>query len=440
MQEMIVLQTETEPTPAGETPSIRVYRPTPQKVQKEEEPFDFEKMFAPPQPEKPREDPVLPQQDQPPTPPENKPGKPKLLSLKLCMMAVLLGAFVWCYPKLSPSIDGYLYRILQLSVGEIGESFFDTPQEEVTQPINEQTSPQPESEQPEQVKEQQIQQSSPEGPAIVGTAENTTGDGKVKVQTFSAVAGGIYVPLQHGLIKNVTKQHNSVIEQAVKQDVAFTLTDTDKPQILLMHTHTTESYLSKESGSFDTEARFRSTDKSENMARVGEAAAAVLKEAGIGVIHDTILHDHPSYSGSYARSAETVKAYLKEYPSIRIVLDLHRDAIGEKDEIIAPTATVDGKKAAQLMIVSGCDDGTMGMPHYLDNLAFAAKLQNHLEQLYPTLTRPVLFDYRKYNQDLTTGSLLIEVGSSGNTLEQAVYSGELLGHALVRFFETEIGA
>ena len=111
---------------------------------------------------------------------------------------------------------------------------------------------------------------------------------------------------------------------------------------------------------------------------------------------------------------------------------MHRDAI-ERDsgERIAPVAEIDGKNAAQIMIISGCDDGTMGMPDYMKNFRFAALLQNQLEGDWEGLTRPVLFDYRKYNQDMTTGSILIEVGGHANSIDQALYSGELIGKSLV---------
>jgi stage II sporulation protein P len=111
---------------------------------------------------------------------------------------------------------------------------------------------------------------------------------------------------------------------------------------------------------------------------------------------------------------------------------VHRDAISGEGYAMQPVAEINGKKAAQIMIISGCDDGTMGMPNYMQNFHFACLLQQQMETDYPTLTRPILFDYRKYNQDLTTGSLLIEVGSHGNTLEQAAYAGELFGKSLAR--------
>jgi stage II sporulation protein P len=121
---------------------------------------------------------------------------------------------------------------------------------------------------------------------------------------------------------------------------------------------------------------------------------------------------------------------LEQYPSIKVVLDIHRDAISGDGIAYQPYVEIDGKEAAQVMIISGCDDGTLGMPSYIRNFRFACRLQERLEGDNPGLTRPILFDYRHYNQDLTTGSLLIEVGSHCNTLEQAQYSGQLIGRSL----------
>lgn len=350
---------------------------------------------------------------------------------------IVLGLFIWAYPKICPVIDRFCYQIVKVGTvlsnrqDTVSDAETDDVQQEEIKETPEDTSSDPET--PEKEKIESTASESDQSAQVIGTIDNTTGDGVVNVQTFSAVAGGIYVPLQHGLVKNVTEVSNAVLAKAAKNDVAFELCDTEKPQVLIMHTHTTESYLSEESSSYNTEASFRTKDNTQNMVRVGEQIVSVLEQAGIGVLHDTTLHDYPSYSGSYARSAETVKKYLEQYPSVKIVLDIHRDAIGSNGSITAPTTTVDGRKAAQIMIISGCDDGTMDMPNYLKNFAFAAALQNQLEQMYPTLTRPVLFDYRKYNQDLTTGSLLIEIGSNANTLDQAVYAGELFGNALAKF-------
>lgn len=202
------------------------------------------------------------------------------------------------------------------------------------------------------------------------------------------------------------------------------------PQVLIMHTHTHESYQIDERGYYDESYTCRSADPTQSVVAVGAAMAEALAENGICVIHDGTIHDE-AYSGAYSRSEETVKRILNEYPSIKVVLDIHRDAVEEADGTrVSLISEIEEKSAAQVMIISAADDGTYNMPDYLDNFHFACALQRRLESDYAGITRPVLFQYCQYNQQLSTGSLLIEVGSHGNTLEQAVYSGRLVGKSL----------
>ena len=264
-------------------------------------------------------------------------------------------------------------------------------------------------------------------------------DGIITPLTYGYMSGTDYIDLDGGgQIRNVTSVSNSILEEESRKPLDFEIEFNGEPQILIMHTHETESYEPYTRDFYDSSFTSRTTDDSKNMAAVGSAIAAQLENAGIGVIHDTTKHDYPSYNGSYDRSRVTVQNILDEYPSIKVVLDIHRDAIERADGTrIAPTTEINGKKAAQLMIICGCDDGTMGMPNCLKNFRFASALQQQFETDYPTLSRPVLFDYRKYNQDMTTGSLLIEVGGHANSIEEAVYSGELIGKSLVDLFTKE---
>lgn len=260
--------------------------------------------------------------------------------------------------------------------------------------------------------------------------DSFSGDGVVTPLCYGSGTGSNYIDLPlGGQIRNVTKLSSETIaaEAGLAPDFNIELnTPENEPQILIMHTHTTESYQPDDSGHYDPDYICRTTDNSKNMVAVGDAMTKVFESRGIRTYHDTTVHDYPSYNGSYDRSRVTVEDILEKYPSIKVVLDVHRDAIErESGEIIAPTVTVKGKKSAQVMIICGCDDGTMGMPDCMKNLRTASLFQQYMEKRYNGLTRPVLYDYRKYNQDLTTGSLLIEVGGHGNSLEQAVYAGEL---------------
>ena len=233
-----------------------------------------------------------------------------------------------------------------------------------------------------------------------------------------------------GQVQNKTSVSNNTLISESTAMPDFHISTDGKPQVLIMHTHTTESFEPYVRSNYDPSFNYRSTDPAYNMVSVGNAITAQLESAGIGVIHDTTVHDYPSYNGSYERSAETIKSILEQYPSICVVLDIHRDAIQDGNTLMQPVVEIDGKESAQVMIISGCDDGTMDMPNYMENFHFACRLQESMEKMYPGLTRPILFDYRKYNQDLTTGSLLLEVGTHGNTLEQVQYAGELIGKSL----------
>lgn len=243
--------------------------------------------------------------------------------------------------------------------------------------------------------------------------------------------GERYLALAAGSIRNLTSYTAAELQQVLAQPgLPFSIElDSTEPQVLIMHTHATECYAEAD-GWVDPANNGRTTDTAANMAAVGAELAAALNAAGICTVQDTTLHDYPSYNGSYGRSRTTVEEWLAAYPGIRIVLDVHRDAIETEGTRIKPTALINGQKAAQLMIISGADDGTMGMPEFRQNLRFAAALQSAVEGAYPGLTRPVLFDYRNYNQQLTTGSLLLEIGGHGNTLAEAKYTARLVGQAL----------
>lgn len=217
----------------------------------------------------------------------------------------------------------------------------------------------------------------------------------------------------------------------------ITILKNGNPQVLIMHTHTTESYLAEDNGMFKIGGSSRSTDENLNMIAVGNEIADKLNAAGIVTLHDKTMHDYPSYSGAYERSAVTVESYLEQYPSIEVVLDIHRDAISTSDtNKIKPTVTINGKKAAQVMIINGCEYGNItDYPNWRENLRFGLRVQQAMETMYPGLARPLMFDDRKYNQQLTNGSILIEMGSDSNTLEEAKYSGQLVGDALVSVLE-----
>ena len=251
---------------------------------------------------------------------------------------------------------------------------------------------------------------------------------------YGGYSGDDYIKLPGGgMVWNCTEDSSEELSSAAGElpDISITKGSAE-PQVLIVHTHTTESYEPYQRTYYDADYPFRTRDPDYNMTRVGEALAERLAEQGISVLHDGTIHDYPAYTGAYDRSEVTIRAALEKYPSIKVIIDLHRDAISSADgSRTAPVAEVDGRNAAQFMIITGCDDGRFGnMPGYLENFRLACLIQQSAEKLYPGLARPVLFDYRNYNQHISTGSLLIEVGSHANSLDEAVYSGELLGDCM----------
>lgn len=227
---------------------------------------------------------------------------------------------------------------------------------------------------------------------------------------------------QNMWVKNSNKNHTLDVAQELAKQPAVKIRKNGEPQVLIYHTHTTEAFLG------DT----RTTDKTRSVCAVGDEIAKQLKAAGIGVLHDTTYHDYPAYNGSYGRSAVTMKNILKKYPGIQVTLDIHRDAMTRSDGTqIKPTATVNGKKAAQVMIISGCDDtGDLGFPDWEYNLRLAVRLQKSVSDQYPGLARPLNFCARRYNENMTKGSLLVEFGTNANTLDEVKYSGDLFGKSL----------
>lgn len=210
---------------------------------------------------------------------------------------------------------------------------------------------------------------------------------------------------------------------ALYQELPFSLAPASEgPQILIIHTHTTEAYTPDGVDVYaPSDENTRTLEEPYNMLRVGDEMEAVFTEMGLSVIHDRGVYDYPSYNGAYGRSGAAVEGYLKQYPTIKLVLDVHRDAlVGSDGTVYKAVTTVDRVKTAQVMVVVGTDAGGGVHPGWRDNLALGAKLQKNLDTLYPTLARPMALRQSVYNQALLPGSLLVEVGTHGNTLQEAL--------------------
>ena len=202
-----------------------------------------------------------------------------------------------------------------------------------------------------------------------------------------------------------------------------------EPTVLIIHTHTTESY-TRVDEPYTESAAWRTTDEGYNMVSIGEVVREILEENGIPVIHDRELHDYPSYNGSYTRTREAIIDYVNQNGSIQLILDLHRDAAGEGSHQMRTLAAVDGEPSAQLMLVMGTNYDT-----YEDNLSLALKVHAQLEAQCPGITRPLQLRAARFNQDLCPGTLLVEVGAAGNTHPEARRAAEELAKAIVALAE-----
>jgi len=231
-------------------------------------------------------------------------------------------------------------------------------------------------------------------------------------------------------IRNCTEQSPD-FETIICEGVELGTEDSSQPAVLIFHTHTTEAYLPSFNGSYYEGFKTRSLDPLKSVVRVGEAICSALEEKGVKCIHDVNVYDS-AYNGAYSRSREGILKLLEEYPSIKIVLDIHRDAVYSSGAVaIKPTAVINGKKAAQIMIITGAEEGRItDFPDWKKNLSFALCLQKAVQDKYEGLMKPIYFCERKYNMDVSPCSLLLEFGSDTNTLEEAVYSGALFGDAL----------
>lgn len=227
--------------------------------------------------------------------------------------------------------------------------------------------------------------------------------------------------------------HRPDLASLLRAPLSFDLSE-DAPSVLIVHTHTTESYTQTSGQTYEESSPFRTLDPRYNMLAVGDLVAARLEEAGIQVIHDRNFHDYPSYNGSYDDAAASTDVCLEQYPSIRLILDLHRDASSSDYAQMVTQCTVDGKSSAQLMMVVGTDAGGLYHPNWQENLSVALKLHTVLEKKNPGICRDLKLATPRYNQHFTSGAMLIEVGSAGNTLDEALTAADALAEGIIALF------
>lgn len=240
------------------------------------------------------------------------------------------------------------------------------------------------------------------------------------VQSMTAYISGSRASIGDVNIDNYTSK-TLQLEEIVTHLQQLDKTE-ESPLVLIVHTHTSEAYTPDGADIYTSSDTARTEDTNYNMVRVGDEIAAVLNAEGVRTVHDTTLHDYPSYTGSYGRSLATVEKWLSEYPSIQIVLDVHRDAVELNDGTMLRTCAslAGGENSAQVMLVVGTDDTGLEHPQWKNNLAFAVAMQQALLVQGEDFARDINLSANRYNQHLTPFSLIVEVGSSGNTLQEAL--------------------
>ena len=235
--------------------------------------------------------------------------------------------------------------------------------------------------------------------------------------------------VQYGKVKIKNETEYELTEEMLKPDISI-----ENKNIVLFHTHSCESYTSSEAYPYTPTGNFRTTDLNFSVTKVGIELENQLKQYSYPVVHDTSYHDYPAYNGSYTRSLATVENILKTTPS-DIVIDVHRDAIGSRSDY-APTVKIgENDVAAQIMFVIGTNNGGLWHPNWNQNLKFAIKVQEKAEEMYPGLFKTITLTKSRYNQHVAKYANIIEVGATGNTLEQCLTSMKYLAKVMEEVME-----
>ena len=244
---------------------------------------------------------------------------------------------------------------------------------------------------------------------------------KTEIITPNPIKDGSNTQLGNVKIKNETNYE-------LTEDLYTSEIQIENKNIVLFHTHSCESYTSSEKYPYTPTGNYRTTDLNFTVTRVGTELETYLKKYNYNVVHSTDYHDYPAYNGSYTRSLKTVENILQTTPS-DIIIDVHRDAIGSRNDY-APTVKIGNEEAAQLMFVIGTDAGGLWHPNWRENLKFAIKIQSKAEEMYPGLFKTMMVTTSRYNQHTGKYASIIEVGATGNTLEQCLTSMKYLAKVM----------
>lgn len=248
-------------------------------------------------------------------------------------------------------------------------------------------------------------------------------------------------PLKNVISRTVKSSNEVKISNATNLKIDTSMLMTNPPPflkedfaVLIIHTHTTESYTPSELYPFTHSDTYRTQDRNYNMIKVGDKIEEILRANGIKVYHSEKTNDYPSYNQSYNKSLSEAEKMIKEHSDIKIILDVHRDAIETSlGEEIKYISNINGTQAASLMLVVGSNLSGLSHDNWQDNMNFALNLQSHLNSVYPGLMRPLNFRKQRFNQHLAPGAIILEVGTNSNTLEEALLGAEYFSNGLVSF-------
>lgn len=234
-------------------------------------------------------------------------------------------------------------------------------------------------------------------------------------------------------LRNETK-YKVDVEKLKNEKLKFSLKKKDT-EVIIYHTHTTETYSKSKDLNYEASGEFRTLDKNANVVRVGKYLKELLEKKDVKVYHDTEYYDYPSYNLSYSKAGKAILALTKKYTGANVVLDIHRDALGSQTEIYRPIVNINGKDVAQILLVVGTNQGGLKHPNWRENLKFALKLQEVANEKYPGLCRYVSLRKERFNQQVTNGALIVEMGATGNTMEEVLRSTELFSEILLEVIE-----
>lgn len=259
-----------------------------------------------------------------------------------------------------------------------------------------------------------------------------TSDSSIKEKTITGGDG--YLSADGIFVKNYTTYDINIAASLNKDSTTSLQIGAESPQVLIIHTHGSEAYVPN--GNYEESDSYRTQNKEYSVIKVGDELVSALESQGISVIHDREIYDYPSYIGSYGRSLTAATSYVKQYPSIQVIIDLHRDALMEDDGTVYKTvAEINGETCAQVMLVVGTNGTGLSHDGWSNNFSLATKLQASMNEKYPTLARPISLREERFNQHLSSGALLLEVGTNGNTIEEAIksvgYFADCLGDVLL---------